>query len=132
MNLTGVTVPIELVIPVVLGLVAAIKWFAKRYDGAIAQLTGLKGRNREAAVVLRESLRDRDPDLEPLSFDDASAVIEVEHNKDIERVKRKSLRPPSELSPEQEKRIKRYVQTGDPSTPPDSIPPLPKKKWWNE
>lgn len=123
MTLTGIMVPIELVIPVVLGLVAALGWLARRYDRMVAQTTtGSRVDRREAAIMLREALRDRDPDLEPLSFDDDSALFEVEHRKDVAVVRNRSL------SPQQERRLERYSRTGDPSTPPDFSEPPPRKK----
>lgn len=124
--MTGIMVPIELVIPVILGLVAAIGWLAHRYDKAILRLTGLRTDRRETAILLREALRERDPDLEPLSFDDESAVFNAEHNKDLAIVRDRSDRP-SVLSARQERRVERYARTGDPSTPPDPLGPYRKK-----
>ena len=127
MNLTGIMVPIELVAPVVLGLITALGWLARRYDRAISQSMGLRADRRETAILLRESLRERDPDLEPLSFDDESAVFNVEHSKDLEIIRSRSGHP-RELSPRQERRIERYARTGDPSTPPDPVEPPPRKR----
>jgi hypothetical protein len=130
MTFSGVTVPIEFVGIVVAGLVAALGWMARRYDRANERALGLRVGRREAAVLLRESLRERDPDLEPLSFDDDSAILEVEHDKDKTRIRNRSLRPAREerLSAAQEERIRRFALTGDPSTPPDPFEPSPPRK----
>lgn len=142
MKLSGVTVPIEFVLMVVTGLVGAIGWLARRYDRANARAVGLRTDRREAAIMLRESLRERDPDLEPISFDDDSAILEIEYKKDKARVvKHLSLHPPPKeddravaISPRIQRRLERFARTGDPSTPPDppQLPPesfrIPRKK----
>lgn len=127
MTLSGIMVPVELVIPVVLGLVAALGWLARRYDKAIARSSGFRTDRRETAILLREALRERDPDLEPLSFDDESAVFDVEHSKDLAVVRGRSDRPT--LSPRVERRLERFGRTGDPSTPPDPEEIQPRKKF---
>ena len=127
MSSTGILVPLELVTVVVLGLVAAIGWLARRYDKAIERTTGeARTDRRRTAIMLREALRERDPDLDPLSLDEDSALFEREHNKDVEAVRRRSGHP-SELPPRQERRVERYARTGDPSTPPDPVVPYRKK-----
>lgn len=124
------TVPVVLVVPVVLGLVAALGWLARRYDRLLEKSIGLRARRRESAVMLREALREKEPDLEPLSYDDSSDLLEVEYNKDRTRIQ--SLRPAlpktPRLSPDQEERVKRYSLTGDPSTPPDPVRPIRKPR----
>lgn len=135
-TLSGATVPIEYVAAVVLGLVAALGWMARRYDRANERALRMRGGRREAAILLREALREQDPHLEPISFDDDSAVLEVEYDKDRARVRNRSMRPPPDdrkLSPEQERRVKRFALTGDPSTPPEGVDtiddvPRPRKK----
>jgi len=118
MPLSGVTVPIELVIPVVLGLVTALGWLSRRYDRANERALGLRVGRREAAILLRESLREHEPNLEPLSFDDDSAVLEVEYNKDKTRIRNRSRSPlPPRLSPEQEELVRRFALTDDPIRP---------------
>lgn len=128
-TLSGATVPIEYVAAVVLGLVAALGWLAHRYDQANERALRSRIGRREAAILLRESLRDREPGLESLSFDDDSAILDVEHDKDKTRVRNRSLRPmpPKKLSPEQEELVRRFALTGDPSTPPDPIRPYRKR-----
>lgn len=132
---TGINLPLEVVAPVVLGLVSAIGWLVRRYERLTEVLISAKTEKREAAILLREALRERDPDLEPLRAESPSDIFEVEHRKDGVRVR--SLRPPPPeeddravaLSPRQARRLERFARTGDPSTPPDPIEPwVPRKK----
>jgi len=125
-NLSNLMVPIELVTVAVLGLVAALGWLSRRYDKAMQRS---RADQRETAIMMRELLRERNPRLDPLSFDEDSALFDVEHKKDIASVRNLSERP-SRLSPRQERRLERFTRDGDPgdpSTPPDPVEPVRKK-----
>lgn len=131
-SITGITVPLELVVPVVLALVGAIGWIARRYDRmvdrALEQATEQKKEKRQAAIFLREALRERDPRLEPLSFDDESDVFNVEHDKDLMRVESMRPRPNKDrMSYEQERLVEQFVRGEEISTPPPSPPPRRRK-----
>lgn len=133
-TVTDINVPLVLVAPVVISLVSAVLWLARRYEQLILRTTDLKAQKREAAILLREALREQEPNLEPISFDDSSAVFEVEYDKDKRRVRNRSLPPPEDrhsredrLSPRQERRVERYARGEDPSTPPEPLRPYRKK-----
>lgn len=146
----NVTIPLEFVAPVVLALIAALKWMRderaserKRADDLTDKLlerTELRTRKREATILLREALRERDPDLPALSYDDSSKVLEVEYEKDSARVRDlTSIRPSAAPTDEAravlagqrddrlERRLERYGRTGDPSTPPEPMPRIPSR-----